>query len=274
MVTTTRRRPHLETTLPLDNAPQAATWVSSLEPGKTHNMEGTAETGEFATNGSSSGNSLDRTSSDSSLNENYDDRKLDTAALMQGSRGGQVEVDLTDSGHLLARRSSIPIRLEKTEKQGRYMLHADDPEVREIIRRGLERQEISSSSKTQRNRIRELVFTRRFTTFDRQNPSNTESPFHGFFTLFWLAMAFLLVRVAVNNARSGSILGNNELLRMMFGREMFALGLTDGAMCGATVFGLLLQRLILNDIMSWNTSGWIVSTFFNRPDFATHALYS
>jgi len=166
-----------------------------------------------------------------------------------------------------ARRQSIQIILEKTDKKGRYILTADDPELREILKAGLEREaqgrENEVSGKNGRKRFRDLVFTRRFTTFDRQNPRSAESPFHGFFTLFWIAMGLLLTRIAAQNWKVyGSILGNAEILHMMLDRDVLLLGVTDGVMCLATVFGLLLQLLILKGYLSWNHSGWIIQNIW------------
>lgn len=154
------------------------------------------------------------------------------------------------------------------------MLKANDPEIRDILRAGLQREAedaaaalaSSSNGKTiagaynkRHKRFRDLVFTRQFTTFDRQNPLSSTSPFHGFFTLFWLICAALLIRVAAHNQRAhGSVFGGNELMHMMFDRDLVVMGLTDGAMCVATIFGFLLQRTIHKGWLSWNGSGWII----------------
>jgi sterol O-acyltransferase len=165
------------------------------------------------------------------------------------------------------RRQNIQIILEKTDKKGRYILTADDPELREILKAGLEREaqgrENEFAGKNGRKRFRDLVFTRRFTTFDRQNPQNAESRFHGFFTLFWIAMGLLLARIAAQNWKVyGSMLGNAEILHMMLDRDVILLGITDAVMCLATVFGVLLQLLILKGYLSWNRSGWIIQNIW------------
>ena len=186
--------------------------------------------------------------------ESYDSQKRHPDTIVKGSHGGQVEVDIDEhtARRGLERRGSIPIKLERTEKKGRYMLTADDPEIRDILTRGLQRRNETESKKSSTAKLRELVFTRRFTTFDRQNPSNAESPFLGFYVLFWIAMALLLVRVGVQNYRYyGNVLGQNQLLRMMFGREIVSLGLTDTAMFALTAFGLGLQLIIYKGYLSW-----------------------
>lgn len=225
--------------------------------------------------------------------EDYDTLKLDPAAVVKGSKGGGVENGpilapkrMADSmseessnsseepasyktnqplprkptSPSFARRKSIQVVLEKTDEKGRYIIRADDPEIRDIIRHGIERETAASGSgKAYRTRFRDLVFTRQFTAFDRRNALGSESPFRGFFTLFWLGMGLLLVKVAAQNWRAhGSVFGGKELMHMMFDRDLIVLGLTDGVMCASTAFGLLLQRVVLNGWLSWNRSGWII----------------
>jgi sterol O-acyltransferase len=174
------------------------------------------------------------------------------------------ESSSTPKATIQNRRRSIQVVLEKTGNRGRYILTANDPELRQILQSHLEREAGAlDPSKKQRTRFRDLVFTRRFTTFDRQNPLSAESPFHGFFTLFWLGMGLLLIKVAATNWRNtGSVLGHAELLHMMFDRDVVVLGLTDLAMCLGTSFGLGLQKLILNGYISWNRSGWIIQNIW------------
>ncbi|QDS78130.1 hypothetical protein FKW77_004476 [Venturia effusa] len=158
-----------------------------------------------------------------------------------------------------SRRKSVQVTVEKTGKKGRYILTADDPEFREILRSQI----VSDGNGKQRQGFRDMVFTRRFTTFDRQNPLSSESPFHGFFTLFWLCIGMMLVRIAANNWRSyGNILGSAEVFHVMFDRDIVVLGLTDGVMCLGTIFGLGLQKVILKGYLSWNRHGWIIQNLW------------
>ena len=209
--------------------------------------------------------------------EDYDDLQLDPDTLVANTRTSLdnafrpagPSLDGTDDGknrresvpesESRQRKSSIQIRLEKTDRKGRYILTADDPEIKEILRKGIERQEAEKADKNPRVRFRDLVFTRRFTTFDRQNPSSAESPFFGFFTLFWLAMSLLFFQVAMHNYRDyGSILGPNQMMKMMFSHDVFLLGVTDGVLCAATAEGYLFQKLIQQDWIRWDRTGWII----------------
>ncbi len=246
-----------------------------------------------------SGDALSGAPSTPSEEEDYDALRLDPATLVEGSRGGGLILSTASSGlgqddsasgntsaaedsrlydsaatpingsklHQHARRKSIQITLEKTGKRGRYVLKADDPDIRELLRKGIEREAAASVAidplAKPKTRFRDLVFTRQFTTFDRQNPLSSESPFHGFFTLFWLMCAALLLRVAAQNWRTyGTVFGGNELMHLMFDRDVLAMAITDGVMCASTAFGLLLQKMILKGYLSWNRSGWIIQNIW------------
>lgn len=159
------------------------------------------------------------------------------------------------------RRKSIQVTVEKTGKKGRYILTANDPEFREILRSQIISE--SDANGKQRKGFRDMVFTRRFTMFDRQNPLSSESPFYGFFTLFWLSIGMMLVRIAAQNWKMyGNILGSAEVFHVMFDRDIVVLGITDGVMCVGTMFGLGLQKMILKGYLSWNRHGWIIQNLW------------
>ncbi|KAL2358599.1 MBOAT, membrane-bound O-acyltransferase family-domain-containing protein [Cryomyces antarcticus] len=274
-------------------APDGTAVLKAARPDSQHSSS--ARSSQEATKVSDSSGTGSReslTSSSTSDEEDYDALTIDPDALIQRSRGSglldrstlpdakrpkssgskdiAIEEDDEVGSHIThenppanVRRKSIQIRLEKTGRKGRYVLTADDPEIRGILRYGIEREAAAESSKKQRIRYRDLVFTRQFTTFDRQNPLSSESPFHGFFTLFWLGMALLLLRVGAQNWRMyGNAFGNNEIMQMMFGRDVLVLGMTDGAMCISTAFGWVLQKMILKGYLSWNRSGWIIQNIW------------
>ncbi|KAH8596388.1 MBOAT, membrane-bound O-acyltransferase family-domain-containing protein [Bisporella sp. PMI_857] len=157
------------------------------------------------------------------------------------------------------RLKGIPITLNKSEEHGKYILTADDEALKEILKMGIEREKDPAAAK-RRHKFRDLVFTRRFTAFDRQNAESADSPFHGFFTLFWLGTALYMLRTAAENWRQhGNILGTNEIMGLM-SRDLIVLALSDGALCAATGFGWLLQKLIFRGIISWNKEGWIIQS--------------
>ena len=227
-----------------------------------------------------------RTASGSS-DENYDALKIDPTTVVQGAKGGGLESTatldtplrlgpITDGEYAgasesspatanaksptpLERRKSISVKLEKTGTKGRYILKGpDEPELKELLRFWVQR-EADGSDKKRRSIFSDLVFTRQFTAFDRQNPTSASSPFLGFFTLFWLGTFLLLVKIAASNWKiHGSIFGRNEIMRMMFHRDVLVLGLTDGVMCASTAFCLILQKAILAGYLTWNRHGWII----------------
>lgn len=222
-----------------------------------------------------------------SSDENYDALSIDPATVVRGGKGGGLKATATLSTplrlspvtaaetagvldpstpavkaktpSLLERRSSISVKLEKTGTKGRYILRAaDEPELKEILRVWAQR-ETDGLDKERRGKFSDLVFTRQFTTFDRQNPTSASSPFHGFFTLFWLGTFLLLVKIAARNWKiHGSVFGRNEILQMMFHEDVLVLGLTDGVMCASTAFCLVLQKAIRAGYLSWNRHGWII----------------
>ncbi|KAF2876583.1 sterol o-acyltransferas-like protein 2 [Massariosphaeria phaeospora] len=180
------------------------------------------------------------------------------------SDGGSA-IGIDDLAHSHAGKaspsSSVCVFVEKANASRRRTrpLTADDAEFRAIIQSGIEREAAKRSGKA-RHRFRDLVFTRQFTTFDRQNP-RSQSPFHGFFTLFWLAMGFLLLKIAAQNYRNmGSVFGRAEIVHLMVDRDLFVLLATDGLMCLCTSFGLFLHRAIARGYLTWTRSGWIIQS--------------
>lgn len=208
--------------------------------------------------------------------ESYDELELDPRTMVANSRrsldevhrpSGQSSSKATrrDSAPESDKRNSIHIRLEKTDRKGRYVLLADDPDIKEILRKGLEREQIErGDTKPSRTRFRDLVFTRQFTTFDRQNPSASGSPFFGFFTLFWIAMVLLFVQVSMHNYRDyGSILGTNQMMKIMFSHDVWVLGVTDGVMCLTTAVCYYFQKFVIHKgWLRWERSGWAVQNIW------------
>jgi len=200
--------------------------------------------------------------------EDYDELEIDPDTLIANSRSNGEQRRRSDAGPP-SRRRSIQVKLQKTERKGEYTLTADDPEISEILQKGIEREKREAKDKN-RTRLRDLVFTRQFTTFDRQNPASAESPFFGFFTLFWLSMVLLFVQVSMHNWRAyGSILGSNQIMKMMFSHDVLVLGLTDAVMCAATVEAFLLSKLVQKGYINWARQGWIIQNVWQSIYLAT-----
>jgi hypothetical protein len=113
----------------------------------------------------------------------------------------------------------------------------------------------------------DLVFTHNFSAFDRQNPSAANSPFHGFFTLFWMAVFLFVVKIAADNWRAhGNPLGTNEIMRnVMFRREVVVLLAADGLMCGLTGVSWLLQLAVREGFVDWDGVGWVLQNVSSLP---------
>lgn len=160
-------------------------------------------------------------------------------------------------------RPTVPIKLQETGRAGQYLLTTEDAELLKDVLRHNVHLEKSGMSETRRFRFRDLEFTRQLSTFDRQNPKFSTSQFHGFFTLFWLGVALLLVKVAANNWRIyGTIWGQNEIIRLMFCKDVLVLGLTDFVLCWSTIFCLGLQRAIQRGYLRWSGLGWVVQNVY------------
>ncbi|KAK4898266.1 Sterol O-acyltransferase 2 (Sterol-ester synthase 2) [Elasticomyces elasticus] len=281
-----RQRPQLDSKDTLD-APQLLgsinrDGIAALKADLSAGKDGAArpaksrtETRDFSRAASGSESAVED-ESDETI-EDYDNLELDPDTLIANRRKTLVDMmDGSMESHVRLRqpgkaqkRNSIQIRLEKTDRKGRYVLTADDPEIREVLRKGVEREQQENSGKKSRTRFRDLVFTRQFTTFDRQNASS-ESQFFGFYTLFWLSMLFIIIQSAMKNYREyGSILGSNEIGKMMFSREVLVLGMTDAVMTAGMFVTFSLQVLMEKGYLNWSKSGWIVQNVWQSAYLAS-----
>lgn len=186
------------------------------------------------------------------------------------------------------RPKSIKVQLGKTAESGEYELNLDDPELRKLLLQGFETSQ-TGDIKPKRSQFSTTILKKQFTAFDRQHPDGELPSFHGFFSLFWMGVALMLVRIAANNWRkSGSIFGENAILRLMFSKDVVLLGLVDCLMMvSAMVVSLLLQVLCLNGWIVWGRSGWILQNIWQTlflggfiafcrirwPDRWTHCVF-
>ncbi|KAF7920330.1 uncharacterized protein EAE98_009023 [Botrytis deweyae] len=220
--------------------------------------------------------------SESDSLEDYDTLKPDPTSMITRGKGGILDTDIDmpeipqtvyaelkvqsqQSRQGTRRRKSIPVTLNKLQKngQGIYTFEADDNELRDLLKGTVAHyaQDVASGESKKRTKFSDLVFTKKFTAFDRHNNIVADSPFHGFFTLGWLAFVVFVLQLAFANWRvHGNILGTNEIMEMMFHRDVIILGLSDGVMCFSTGFGLVLQKLIYRGNIDWNREGWIIQS--------------
>ncbi|KAF7946737.1 hypothetical protein EAE96_009722 [Botrytis aclada] len=220
--------------------------------------------------------------SESDSLEDYDTLKPDPTSIITRGKGEILDTDIAmpeipqtvyaelkvqsqQSWQGTRRRKSIPVTLNKLQKngQGIYTFEADDNELRDLLKGTVAHyaQDVASGESKKRTKFSDLVFTKKFTAFDRHNNIVADSPFHGFFTLGWLAFVVFVLQLAFANWRvHGNILGTNEIMEMMFHRDVIVLGLSDGVMCFSTGFGLGLQKLIHRGYIDWNREGWIIQS--------------
>jgi sterol O-acyltransferase len=185
-------------------------------------------------------------------------RSRSTTAIPSDDSGSETHLNEKRGN----RRKSIEVVLEHSGKKGEYKFTAKDPVFQEALQTGL-RQEAEKLNRKAKGRPTDLIYTQQYTTFDRQNATAAHSPFHGFFSLFWIAMALLLVRIAAGNYRTkGSVFGDAEILHLMVDKDLFVMLATDVAMCLATSFGFFLQKAIAKDYLTWNGSGWVIQSLW------------
>ncbi|KAH8820986.1 MBOAT family protein [Xylogone sp. PMI_703] len=216
--------------------------------------------------------------SESTGEEDYDTLKHDPGAVVVGGKGGgfpgHIRLDknfedlyreaqpesFRDGTYIRDpnKTNHAPVVATNQRDQDQYV--SDD--TGEAPKVAIQKEQ-STIFNSRRRKFRDLVFTRQFTAFDSHNTESANSLFHGFFNLFWLGTAIFVIRIAANNWRtSGSILGTNEIMSLMFHRDLLVLGLSDGVMCAATVFTLALQKVIFKGMLRWERSGWIIQSIW------------
>lgn len=172
-------------------------------------------------------------------------------------------LEVSESKRLKNRPNSINIHLEKTTKDGQYQLNLEDPELRNLLLQGFETDK-NGKIKQKRSQFATTILKKQFTAFDRQHPDAELPSFHGFFSLFWMGVGLLLVRIAANNWRkSSSIFGENAILTLMFSQDVLLLGAIDCLMMSsAIIVSLVIQLLCLKNWISWGRSGWLLQNLW------------
>lgn len=80
------------------------------------------------------------------------------------------------------------------------------------------------------HKFRDFVFSRQVSTFDAKSEAAMNSPFHGFYTLFWLSVTLLICKICADNWRAyGNLLGSSDIMRSMFHKD------GTGSYCPASV---------------------------------------
>lgn len=182
---------------------------------------------------------------------------------MPGDQKRTIAVDLRN-GELMdpsSESDTIPVVLQQTDSDGQYTLDANDRDLQVLLKEGLRRSK-SGIPHPKKSQFRDIMLKKQFTAFDRLNTGELPS-FHGFFTLFWIGVTLMIVRVAANNWRTeGSVLGKNEIVRLMLSKDLMLLGVVDCLMMSAGLVSTFIQVLVYRDWISWGRSGWILQNIW------------
>ncbi|KAL3608050.1 Sterol O-acyltransferase 2 (Sterol-ester synthase 2) [Fusarium poae] len=142
---------------------------------------------------------------------------------------------------------------------GVYIVSDEDNSLQQLLMTSSQWPAQSSGPKIRRRKFADLVFTRQFSAFDRHNPSAFNSPFHGFYTLFWLAVSLFVLKISIRNWQVyGNPLGASDIMNTMFHRDVVVLLLSDGIMCALTAVTWLNQWLVSANYLNWDGAGWLL----------------
>lgn len=116
-------------------------------------------------------------------------------------------------------------RIVRHDSGVHIVLDDDDKSLQQI----LQNRARDPTPQRRSRKFSDMVFTRRFSAFDRQNVSSVNSPFHGFYVLFWLAVALFMLKISATNWKTyGSILGTSDIMKTMFSRDGKTIALIMG----------------------------------------------
>ncbi|KAM0343097.1 hypothetical protein ACHAPU_008845 [Fusarium lateritium] len=152
---------------------------------------------------------------------------------------------------------------------GIHIVSDEDNSLQQLLKASSQWSQQSTNPKPRRRKFADLVFTSQVSAFDRHNPSASNSPFHGFYTLFWLAVTLFVVKISVQNWQVyGNPLGTSDIMKTMFHRDVIFLLLSDGIMCALTAVTWLIQRLVSARYIDWDGAGWIVQNIWQTAFIA------
>lgn len=101
---------------------------------------------------------------------------------------------------------------------GVHILDDHGGDVQELLKRSSD--QIRTSRVQKKHGFRDFVFTKQFSAFDSHNEASANSPFHGFYNLFWLAVALFVLRISIINWYNyGTVLGSSDIMKTMFRRD-------------------------------------------------------
>ncbi|CAG8481069.1 10358_t:CDS:2 [Ambispora leptoticha] len=124
-----------------------------------------------------------------------------------------------------------------------------------------QKDELFALSKTLIKRY--VIFKPRGSQLDRETMDKQQDPFRGFFTLFWIAMAFYIIQTATHNLERVGAFVDLSFARL-FSRDAFGLILSDACMIAATFIDVVFQKIVSRGWIKWRYTGWpwVQSGFF------------
>jgi sterol O-acyltransferase len=121
------------------------------------------------------------------------------------------------------------------------------------------RQENRRKAKQQRM-FPSIDFQERLSYFD---PKSSYSNFRGFFVLFWIGLAIMVITTMLRSLKeTGTVLNFKQW--PLFVRNMDELGLSDALMCASTAVSLSLNKAFVKNggIMRWNKTGMVLQSLY------------
>lgn len=105
-----------------------------------------------------------------------------------------------------------------------------------------------------------IDYTSRVSHFD---PRSDYTNFRGFFVLFWIGLAIMVITAALRNLKeTGYLLSFKQ--RRLFTKNIWELAICDLAMVGSTALSLPLHRIFKSSRgwLKWNRGGMAVQSVF------------
>lgn len=117
--------------------------------------------------------------------------------------------------------------------------------------------ELHTTSTHQVHKKRRLLFKARMSKFDISNPETSSDPFRGFFTLFWLVMAFYVIQTAIRCYEQEGVILSLGFFRL-FSKDGLALLVSDMTMVATTMCSVVFSKMLMLGIIHYETTGWII----------------
>lgn len=161
------------------------------------------------------------TGSETPSEEDYDEN-VRPAYDIKGK--GEQELRKRKPGRRVSKKELLSAQVDSTivrDGSGGIRIYPEnDLALQKFLQRTSESVKYPDKAIKQKRKFRDHLFTHQFSAFDSHNSVAANSPFHGFYTLFWLAVALFVLKISVTNWRVyGTPLGSNEIMKTMFHRD-------------------------------------------------------